>query len=83
MTTESGNARVLAVEDVRENVRLLEAVLAPRGYQVFSATDGSTPRAPSRSTGTVASRPIVEVTPTREIIAVRAPPCRARPVGVC
>jgi CheY-like chemotaxis protein len=33
-------ARVLVVDDVPENVRLLEAVLAPRGYEVISATDG-------------------------------------------
>jgi len=35
-----GNARILVVDDVPENVRLLEAVLAPRGYEVVSATDG-------------------------------------------
>ena len=33
-------ARILVVDDVPENVRLLEAVLAPRGYDVVSATDG-------------------------------------------
>jgi adenylate cyclase len=38
----SGNskARILVVDDVPENVRLLEAVLAPHGYDVVSATDG-------------------------------------------
>ena len=36
-----GGARILVVDDVPENVRLLEAVLAPRGYDVVSATDGS------------------------------------------
>ena len=30
------------MDDVPENVRLLEAVLAPRGYDVVSATDGDT-----------------------------------------
>ncbi len=35
-----GNARILVVDDVPENLRLLEAVLAPRGYDVVSATDG-------------------------------------------
>ena len=35
-----GGARILVVDDVPENVRLLEAVLAPRGYDVVSATDG-------------------------------------------
>ena len=35
-------ARILVVDDVPENVRLLEAVLTPRGYEVVSATDGST-----------------------------------------
>jgi adenylate cyclase len=34
------NARILVVDDVPENLRLLEAVLAPRGYDVVSATDG-------------------------------------------
>jgi CheY-like chemotaxis protein len=33
-------AKVLVVDDVRENVRLLEAVLEPRGYEVVSANDG-------------------------------------------
>jgi len=38
----SGEARILVVDDVAPNVRLLEAVLVPRGYEVFSATDGET-----------------------------------------
>ena len=33
-------AKILVVDDVPENVRLLEAVLAPRGYEVVTATDG-------------------------------------------
>src|SRR6266536_4820372 len=33
-------ARILVVDDVPENVRLLEAVLVPRGYDVVSAIDG-------------------------------------------
>jgi len=36
----NGDARILVVDDVPANVRLLEAVLAPRGYDVVSATDG-------------------------------------------
>jgi adenylate cyclase len=32
--------RVLVVDDVPVNVRLLEAVLVPRGYEVLSANDG-------------------------------------------
>jgi adenylate cyclase len=36
----NGNARILVVDDVPENVRLLEAVLAARGYDVVSATNG-------------------------------------------
>ena len=36
----SGDARILVVDDVPENVRLLEAVLEPRGYDVVAATDG-------------------------------------------
>src|SRR6266516_4847981 len=35
-----GGARILVVDDVPENVRLLEAVLAPHGYDVVPATDG-------------------------------------------
>jgi adenylate cyclase len=34
------DARVLVVDDVPENVRLLEALLGPRGYEVITATDG-------------------------------------------
>jgi adenylate cyclase len=34
------DARVLVVDDVPENVRLLEALLGPRGYEVIAATDG-------------------------------------------
>ncbi len=33
-------AKILVVDDVPENVRLLEAVLVPRGYEVFSAANG-------------------------------------------
>jgi adenylate cyclase len=32
--------KILVVDDVPENVRLLEAVLAPRGYEVLTANDG-------------------------------------------
>jgi len=38
----SADGRILIVDDVPQNVRLLEAVLAPRGYDVVSATDGET-----------------------------------------
>ena len=37
----TGDARILVVDDVPPNVRLLEAVLVPRGYEVISATDGA------------------------------------------
>jgi len=33
-------AKILVVDDVPENVRLLQAVLVPRGYEVVTATDG-------------------------------------------
>ena len=36
----NGDAKILVVDDVPQNVRLLEAVLAPRGYDVVTATDG-------------------------------------------
>jgi adenylate cyclase len=40
--TEPGERqpRILVVDDVPENVRLLEAVLVPRGYEVLTAHDG-------------------------------------------
>ncbi len=34
-------ARILVVDDVPENVRLLEALLTSRGYQVIAANDGA------------------------------------------
>jgi DNA-binding response OmpR family regulator len=33
-------ARILVVDDIAENVRLLQAVLTPRGYDVVTASDG-------------------------------------------
>jgi DNA-binding response OmpR family regulator len=36
----SERSRILVVDDVPENIRLLEAVLTPRGYDVISASDG-------------------------------------------
>jgi class 3 adenylate cyclase len=36
----SGEARVLVVDDVPENVRLLEAILSPVGYDVVTASSG-------------------------------------------
>jgi adenylate cyclase len=38
----NGDARILVVDDVPQNVRLLEAVLEPRGYDVVTAHDGET-----------------------------------------
>ena len=38
--TSTGTAKILVVDDVPANLRLLEAVLAPRGYDVISAADG-------------------------------------------
>ena len=37
----NGNAKILVVDDIPENVRLLEAVLVARGYDVVSATNGT------------------------------------------
>src|SRR5919199_4095505 len=37
----NGNAKILVVDDIPENVRLLEAVLAAHGYDVVSATSGA------------------------------------------
>ena len=39
--TDDGAARILVVDDVAENVRLLEALLDSRGYDVMSAGDGA------------------------------------------
>jgi adenylate cyclase len=36
----SGDATILVVDDIPANVRLLEAILQPRGYDVVSAPDG-------------------------------------------
>ena len=36
----TGDAKILVVDDIPANVRLLEAVLEPRGYDVVSAGDG-------------------------------------------
>ena len=36
-----GKAKILVVDDIPENVRLMEAVLTPRGYDVVSATNGT------------------------------------------
>jgi DNA-binding response OmpR family regulator len=42
MTSTSGDTgRILVVDDVPENVRLLEAVLTTRGYHVVTARDGN------------------------------------------
>jgi DNA-binding response OmpR family regulator len=38
----SGAGRILVVDDVRENVRLLEAVLDAHGYETVAAADGHT-----------------------------------------
>jgi adenylate cyclase len=37
----AGRARILVVDDVRENVRLVEALLSSRGYDVISAGNGA------------------------------------------
>jgi adenylate cyclase len=41
MSSNDSRAKILVVDDVPENVRLLEAVLVPRGYEVVSAHDGT------------------------------------------
>jgi adenylate cyclase len=40
--SDGRRAKILVVDDVLENVRLLEAVLTSRGYDVVSASDGVT-----------------------------------------
>jgi adenylate cyclase len=37
----TANATVLVVDDLPQNIRLLEAVLAPRGYEVVAAQSGA------------------------------------------
>jgi adenylate cyclase len=39
--SNNGAGKILVVDDVPENVRLLEAVLVPRGYEVVSALSGT------------------------------------------
>src|SRR5438132_13688586 len=41
LNSSTGTAKILVVDDIPENVRLLEAVLAPRGYDVVSAHSGA------------------------------------------
>jgi CheY-like chemotaxis protein len=41
VSSSDGVAKILVVDDVPENVRLLEAVLAPRGYEVVGAHEGA------------------------------------------
>jgi class 3 adenylate cyclase len=41
MDSRNAVAKILVVDDVPENVRLLEAVLVPRGYEVVSAQNGA------------------------------------------
>ncbi|MGZ6672576.1 MAG: response regulator, partial [Solirubrobacteraceae bacterium] len=36
----TGEATILVVDDLEQNIRLLEAVLAPRGYAVVTARSG-------------------------------------------
>jgi adenylate cyclase len=38
--SDEGRPRILVVDDIPENVRLLEAVLVPHGYDVITANDG-------------------------------------------
>jgi len=40
MDRRDGAAKILVVDDIPENVRLLEAVLVPKGYDVVSASNG-------------------------------------------
>jgi adenylate cyclase len=35
----SGTGTILVVDDIPENVRLLEAVLVPRGYEVLTLAE--------------------------------------------
>jgi adenylate cyclase len=39
--SSDGAGKILVVDDVPENVRLMEAVLVPRGYEVLSASNGA------------------------------------------
>jgi adenylate cyclase len=39
--SEREGAKILVVDDIPENVRLLEAVLAPEGYEIVTAGDGA------------------------------------------
>ena len=77
---ESEHRQILVVDDVPENVRLLEAVLAPRGYDVVSATDGNAALgSPSPRTGPRAARR--RDAPAGRLRGLPAPP-RARGTAV-
>ena len=54
--SDNGKPTILVVDDVPENVRLLEAVLTPRGYHVVSATRRQR-RARARHVGEPGPRP--------------------------
>jgi len=41
MDSRGGKGKILVVDDIPENVRLLEAVLVPRGYEVLTASSGT------------------------------------------
>jgi len=45
------DGKILVVDDVEANVRLLEAVLEPRGYDVVAATDGGSALTLAESAG--------------------------------
>jgi adenylate cyclase len=50
-----GAGRILVVDDIPENVRLLEAVLVPHGYEVLVATSGERPSTSSPPLGRIRS----------------------------
>ena len=55
-------AKILVVDDVPENVRLLEAVLVPRGYEVVTASDGLEALSRLRQDERTASIPVLALT---------------------
>jgi len=59
MSPETEAARILVVDDMQANVRLLEAILEPAGYAVLSASSG--PEALERVTGKLPDLVLLDV----------------------
>ena len=60
--SERERPKLLVVDDIPENVRLLEAVLAPEGYDIVTAGDGAEALRRLRSDERTAAIPVLALT---------------------